>query len=80
MTDFFTNGPDWTPTPLVLLILAAILTGWIMSTPFGLQLRAIGGDESATRSSGVPVRTAKFLAYVQATQAVGRREDISAGR
>ena len=71
LTDFFTNGPDWTPTPLVLLILAAILTGWIMSTPFGLRLRAIGGDELATRSSGVPVRTAKFLAYVLAALLAG---------
>ncbi len=71
LTDFFTNGPSWAPTPLILLILATILTGWIMSTPFGLRLRAIGGDEPAARSSGVPVRTAKFLAYVLAALLAG---------
>jgi len=40
--------------------------GWVMSTPFGLDLRAIGGDESAARMSGVRVRFVKIAAYTLA--------------
>jgi ribose transport system permease protein len=71
LTDAFTNGLDRAPTPLLLLIAAAVITSWIMGTPLGLWLRAIGGDEGGTRSSGVPVRMVKFSAYVIAALLAG---------
>jgi ribose transport system permease protein len=39
---------------------------WLLSSRFGLHLRAIGGDEQAARMSGVRVRQVKSLAYVVA--------------
>ncbi len=71
LTDALTNGLDRAPTPLLLLIAAAVVTSWIMSAPLGLWLRAIGGDEGATRSSGVPVQRVKFSAYVIAALLAG---------
>ena len=71
LTDALTNGLDRAPTPLLLLIAAAVVTSWIMSAPLGLWLRAVGGDEGATRSSGVPVLRAKFSAYVIAALLAG---------
>ena len=54
------------PTALVLLILAWTIAAWIMSTRFGLHLRAIGDDETAARMSGVVVKRVKLAAYVLA--------------
>jgi ribose transport system permease protein len=71
LTDAFTNGLDRAPTPLLLLIAATVVASWIMRTPLGLWLRAIGGDEGGTRSSGVPVRAVKFSAYVIAALLAG---------
>jgi len=71
LTDAFTNGLAPAPTPLLLLIAAAAVASWIMRTPLGLWLRAIGGDESGTRSSGVPVWPVKFLVYVIAAPLAG---------
>lgn len=71
LTDALTNGLDRAPTPVLLLIAATIVASWIMSTPLGLWLRAIGGDESGTRSSGAPVRAAKFSAYLLAALLAG---------
>jgi ribose transport system permease protein len=64
LTDALTNGLDRVPTPLLLLIVATVVATWIMRTPLGLSLRAIGGDEGGTRPSGVPVWAVKFSAYV----------------
>jgi ribose transport system permease protein len=64
LTDGLTHGLDWASTPLLLLLVATIVAWWIMSTPFGLWLRAIGGDEAGTLSSGVAVRAVKFSSYV----------------
>jgi len=67
LTAFFTSGgPDLLPAPLILLIAVTLVTGWIMSTPFGLDLRAIGGDAPAARASGVRVALATFGAYISA--------------
>ena len=41
----------------------AVVT-WLLSTRFGLSLRAIGGDEQAAGMSGVRVRSVKIVAYV----------------
>lgn len=50
--------------PLVELILFAMVAVWLLSTRFGLHLRAIGGDEQAARMSGVRVLDVKFAAYM----------------
>jgi ribose transport system permease protein len=71
LTDALTNGLDPAPTPLLLLIAATAGASWIMRTPLGLWLRAIGGDEGGTRSSGVPVWAVKFSAYVIAALLAG---------
>lgn len=39
---------------------------WLLSTRFGLHLRAVGGDEPAARMSGVRVANVKLVAYVLA--------------
>ncbi len=54
------------PTALVLLALLWLIGAWVMSTRFGLHLRAIGDDETAARMSGVAVRRVKLAAYVLA--------------
>jgi ribose transport system permease protein len=44
--------------------LVCILGGtWLLSSRFGLHLRAIGGDEQAARMSGVRIRDVKTAAY-----------------
>ena len=50
--------------PLIELVLFGLAGAWLLSTRFGLHLRAIGGDEQAARMSGVRVIRVKFLAYV----------------
>ncbi len=60
------GGWDLLPVPLLLLLAVTLVTGWIMSTPFGLSLRAIGGDMLAARSSGVRVQFVTFGAYIMA--------------
>jgi len=46
-----------------LLAWGGIVT-WILSTRFGLSLRAIGGDELAAGMSGIRVKSTKIAAYV----------------
>jgi ribose/xylose/arabinose/galactoside ABC-type transport system permease subunit len=48
-------------------VLVCIVGGtWLLSTRFGLHLRAVGGDEHAARMSGVRVENVKAIAYVLA--------------
>lgn len=48
-------------------VLLSIIGGtWLLSTRFGLHLRAVGGDENAARMSGVRVENVKAVAYVLA--------------
>jgi len=49
---------------LLELAACALAIGWLLSTRFGLHLRALGGDEQAARMSGVRVGDLKFAAYV----------------
>jgi len=46
-----------------MLVWIALLT-WLLSSRFGLSLRAIGGDELAAAMSGIRVRSVKIIAYV----------------
>lgn len=45
---------------------AAIVGGWILlrRTPFGIDLQALGGSESASWSAGINVTRVRILAYV----------------
>jgi ribose transport system permease protein len=66
--------PDWTsgqrgeiPIAAIWLVLA-IAVGWVVlrRTPFGVNLQALGGSESASRSAGIHVTRVRILAYVAA--------------
>ena len=66
--------PDWTSgqrgeypiAGLWLLLLMAV--GWVVlrRTPFGINLQALGGSESASRSAGIAITRVRILAYVAA--------------
>lgn len=60
------NSDYGVPTAVIALALVWLGVAWVMSTRFGLHLRAIGDDEAAARMSGVAVRHVKLLAYVLA--------------
>ncbi|HZZ44751.1 MAG TPA: ABC transporter permease [Tepidisphaeraceae bacterium] len=51
---------------VTLICLGCIAIGWVLLARhrWGRELYAIGGNEEAARLSGVPVRTAKGMAYV----------------
>ena len=51
--------------PIVIMVVVYIL-GWVLleRTPFGRYVYAIGGNETATRLSGVRVARSKLLVYV----------------
>lgn len=48
------------------VIAFTLIISWLMSSRFGLHLRAIGGDEQAAKMSGVRVRFVKIWAYALA--------------
>lgn len=54
------------PPALVLIIAVIVGGGWVMSTRFGLHLRAIGDDPAAAGMSGVRVARVKQAAYILA--------------
>lgn len=61
------SGGFSSPTMGIVGQLVVIISGtWLLSSRFGLHLRAIGGDESAARMSGVRVASVKVVAYVLA--------------
>ena len=60
------NSDFGVPTALILLVLVWLAAAWVMSTRFGLHLRAIGDDEAAARMGGVAVQRVKLAAYVLA--------------
>lgn len=73
LSDLLSGDVAGVPVALMLLALAWLAAAWVMSTRFGLHLRAIGDDEGAARMSGVAVRRVKLAAYVLAgaTAALG---------
>lgn len=48
---------------LVTLLVWTLLISWLLSSRFGLSLRAVGSDEQAARMSGVRVERVKIGAY-----------------
>jgi len=47
-------------------LLCVLFGTWLLSTRYGLHLRAVGGDEQAARMSGVRIANVKFIAYALA--------------
>lgn len=53
-------------SPVIGLVTIAVWAGlltWLLSSRFGLSLRAIGSDEAAAEMSGVRVKRTKLMAY-----------------
>jgi ribose transport system permease protein len=48
----------------VLIVVAAVLTFVLRSTPFGYRVRAIGSNPDAARFSGIPVNRVRMQAFV----------------
>lgn len=62
-------APDWLKAlagPLSILPLGVIALTWALlrRSPFHLQLLAVGSDDRAAYTAGLPVTTIRFLAYV----------------
>jgi ribose transport system permease protein len=60
------SGSYILPVALWLIIVVLGFGTWVMSTRFGLHLRAIGDDPVAARLSGIRVRRVGMLAYTLA--------------
>lgn len=60
------SGSYILPIALWLIIVVLGFGAWVMSTRFGLHLRAIGDDPLAARLSGIRVRRVGLLAYTLA--------------
>ena len=53
------------PIPVYVMIILAIALSWFLSrTSYGWYIYAVGGNEEATRLSGVPVARVKILVYM----------------
>ena len=60
------------PTPVVFMILIALVTWYLLNnTRFGRHLYAIGGNEEAARASGIKINQTKMTAYVISGAFVG---------
>ncbi|MBZ0303814.1 MAG: ABC transporter permease, partial [Anaerolineae bacterium] len=60
----FMGHPSGIPNQLIIVVIAAIISGIILSrTPFGRSIYAIGSNELAARFSGIPVNLYKLLIY-----------------
>jgi ribose transport system permease protein len=79
--------PEWTsgqqgeiPIAAIWLLLL-IAVGWILlrRSPFGINLQALGGSESASRSAGIRVTRVRILAYVAAGVCSGLAGVVLAG-
>lgn len=56
---------NWIFFPIIVMAVVAVVSHIVLTyTPFGRRLYAVGGNEEATRLSGINVRRVKFLAYV----------------
>jgi ribose transport system permease protein len=63
LRTFFSGGDIVPPSSLILLVVVTIFGLWLMTTEFGLHLRAVGGDPQAAAMSGVRVKQVKLGAY-----------------
>ncbi len=52
------------PLPIIIMLIVFALMYWVLNyTSFGRYIYAIGGNEEASRLSGIPVRTIKMLVF-----------------
>lgn len=56
---------------IVALVAVVLMEGFLVFTPLGRNILAVGGNESAARLNGVPVRRARLLAYLVCGLLVG---------
>lgn len=54
----------WVPMPLVVIGVALLVWAWIRNSRLGMQIYAIGSDESAAGLKGISVAKTQFLSYV----------------
>jgi ribose/xylose/arabinose/galactoside ABC-type transport system permease subunit len=60
------------PVPVLVLVVLAVIAHIVLTfTVFGRRLYAIGGNEDATRLSGINVKKTKFFAYVACSMICG---------
>lgn len=65
LSDFALQRSGPFPHALLVLVAAVLVVGALLHlTPFGRHVYAVGGDQSAARSNGVPVTRTLVLAYV----------------
>ena len=62
--DLFVGGFSSPVIGVTSMLIWILLLVWLLSSRFGLSLRAIGGDEQAAGMSGIRVRSVKLIAYV----------------
>ena len=64
--NFLTGAviPNFLPAALLVIVAAILVWLAIKGTRFGVSIYAIGSDEDAARSAGIPVRRTKFLTYM----------------
>jgi ribose transport system permease protein len=64
-SQFFTGDLLGVPVvAVVLIVVVAVLTFVLRSTPFGYRVRAIGSNPDAARFSGIPVNRVRMQAFV----------------
>lgn len=64
--EFYTSDliPNALPMMGAIIILCLLFWFWLKSTPYGIALYAIGGDQDSAASAGISTRTTTFLTYV----------------
>lgn len=78
-----TSSPDQVsiPTPVLIFVIVAIISSIILyKTKFGRYVYAVGGNEQATRASGVNVGRIKMLVFVFNAALCGIAGTVLAGR
>lgn len=72
--------PDLSLVPLIVMIIVAIVGGILLSkTTFGRKIYAVGGNEIASRFSGIRVGRIKLLAYTLSGLTAGIAAVLSLG-
>jgi len=54
----------WMPMPLVVIGVALLIWAWIRNSRLGMQIYAVGSDESAAGLKGICVTKTRFLGFV----------------
>lgn len=69
------------PVALIAMLVTGLVGAWVFTkTVFGRRIFAIGGNETAARYAGVPVRATKVLVFVLAGVLAGLSAAIAIGK